>query len=150
MWTRAPSFSELVRQHWSNKTVKGDSTHRIFCKLKTLKWDRLKLNKGVFSDIIDRSEATRTALVATQEVLHGDPWNALHIEKERQLQDQYNLYSKVAHDFMVQHSKATWMQYGDANTIYFHSLMRKQKYKQHISFVTNAHGDVIEDREGIQ
>lgn len=57
--------------------------------------------------------------------------------------------NKAAHDFMLQKTKDTWLVQGDANTKYFHDVLRQKHYKQRIYTVTIEEGAMITDYDQV-
>lgn len=49
--------------------------HKVIYKLKSLKGELLKLNRGVFSDVVNRAKEERTALIHVHEEVQANPWN---------------------------------------------------------------------------
>lgn len=138
MWSLAPQFDETVREVW-RKRVYGDPMHRLMYRLKLL---RQPLHQTQFPAIFRQLEEARASLSHAQIALGDDQWNEHLIQREREALHGYQFLSLAAHNYMVQKSKATWLQLGDDNTHYFHSLMRKKQYARHISVLKTDSGDL--------
>lgn len=149
MWALSPSFYYIVSNVWA-APVFGDKMHRVMYKLKKLKKPLLMLNRQQFPVVVQQLEEARNAFTLAQENLGANKWNQELVDKEQHALQHYQYISKAAHLFMVQQSKATWLQLGDDNTRYFHSLMRKQRYHMKISMIQYLEGDLLTDQVDIQ
>lgn len=144
-WALASHFNDIVRVGWSTPAF-GDKMHRVMYQLKQLKQPLLALSRQQFPDVVHQLETAQSFLIAVQEQLGADKWNHELVQAEQQALQHYHFISTTTHLFIVQLYKAIWLQLGDDNTRYFHSLMRKQRYKRQITMIQSPKGDTLTDQ----
>lgn len=67
------------------------------------------------------------------------------MEEEKTTREEFVHWNRAALSFISQKTKAEWLVQGDANTRYFHSVLKKNYYQKRIYTITSAEGDVITD-----
>ncbi|XP_075098842.1 uncharacterized protein LOC142175754 [Nicotiana tabacum] len=121
----------------------------IVKRLKLLKKKLKKLNKDHSSNIVAEAKEDRKALYQAQTLLHTRPLDIelQAIEKEKYLKFKRSSY--LAEMYLQKRSKAIWLQLGDDNTSYFHSIIKHRKLKQAITQIKNDQGELKSDQDSI-
>lgn len=70
------------------------------------------------------------------------------LRREQETRERYQTTKKAAYAYMLQKTKALWVQEGDENPYYFHSILKKRNYQARISTVCQQ-GVVIDDKVGV-
>lgn len=91
----------------------------------------------------------RSELHSIQHCLQLDPENTRLQHTEMELREQLITKGKAAHALMVQQSKATWLTEGDANTNYFHGLLKQRIYQTKIMAITEPDGRVCSNAQEV-
>ncbi|GJU01186.1 sodium/hydrogen exchanger 6 [Tanacetum coccineum] len=129
-------FCEIVNTGWS-VNVEGCAMFRVVKRLKGLKSPFRKLlhNQG---NLHDRVNKIRVELDEAQKAIDRDPSSfALREEhahyllafKEAQLDEE---------QFLKQKAKVEWLKAGDANTTYFHKIVKSKCARNRIEMVSDA------------
>lgn len=66
-----------------------------------------------------------------------------------ELREQLITKGNAAHALMVQQSKATWLKEGDANTSYFHGILKQRIYQTKIVAITADDGRVCSGEQEV-
>nr|XP_016433942.1 PREDICTED: uncharacterized protein LOC107760411 [Nicotiana tabacum] len=143
-----PHFTRLIEEGWLVQ-VKGYKMFQIVKKLKLLKMKLKKLNKDHSSNIVAEAKEDRKSLHQARVLLHTRPLDIelQAIEKEKYL--KFKTSSYLAEVYLQQKSKATWLQLGDDNTSYFHSIIKHGKLKQAIIHIKNDQGGLNTNQDSI-
>ncbi|VFQ61358.1 unnamed protein product [Cuscuta campestris] len=122
--------------------------HQLVCKLKDLKPDLRRLNKDKFSHIYQQCNLLREQLFQIQEAIKGNAGSEL-ITKELETIKELNWRLKAARLMKLQQVKQEWVQEGDTDSRLFHAWVKKRRLKNHISFIHNSSGQVVEKKSEI-
>lgn len=117
----------------------------LYQKLKDLRKELIGLNREAYMDITSRVNTARVKLEQVQTTLQQDPFNTILQNEERDLYSQLKTLSANEEEVLRQKSRVTWVQLGDGNTRYFHSICRERKAKNAITQITSSSGDIITD-----
>ncbi|XP_074292831.1 uncharacterized protein LOC141619708 [Silene latifolia] len=112
---------------------------RVVMKLKSLKKPLKDLNKQLFADIENSVTHAWKALDAIQDQLKLDPADASLISKEKEAANVYRDLQSACYSFFIQKTKATWVNQGDNNTRYFHSILKGRSAKNKVFLIENHH-----------
>ncbi|XP_019225728.1 PREDICTED: uncharacterized protein LOC109207293 [Nicotiana attenuata] len=127
-WTVEDSFLPLVQTVW-NKQVFGNPMQ-------------------VYGDIFQRTKEFEEKVRKAEET-----WAHTNKESDRamahELTAQYVKYLKVEESVLKQKTQLQWFKDGDANSKYFHSLIRGRRRKLYIHKIKNEDGDWIYGDEAI-
>ncbi|XP_015158404.1 uncharacterized protein [Solanum tuberosum] len=146
-WTDQPNFLDTVKACWE-RTVEGNNMWRFHQKLKRLSntlssWSRREFG-DIFSKVKDYEDKVRVA----KEHLIQD-----HNENNRatlhELNAEYIRFLKMEDSILKQKTQLQWLKEGDANTKYFHSLIRGRRRKLFIHKTTRDNGEWIQRDEKI-
>ncbi|GJY71047.1 uncharacterized protein Tco_0474750 [Tanacetum coccineum] len=131
-------FKEIVSTGWQFP-VSGFWMYKVVKKLKMLKKPLRKLlyDQG---NIIEKVKRLRHELDEVQRALDSDPFNVDIREEEavyiRAFQDA--LFDEEL--FLKQKAKVKWLKSGDANSAYFHKVVKSRASKNRIDSVTTTNG----------
>nr|XP_043620341.1 uncharacterized protein LOC122592208 [Erigeron canadensis] len=138
-------FLDLVKQEW-NGGVQGCYMYKLVQNLKRLKkpLKNLSWNKG---NIFDKVKVLREELVKNQQVMNDQP----HDEQiKRKASDSLNEYISIVSDEMKllqQKANIKWLQEGDKNTAFFHSILRSRRNKSRVESIKDDTGNIYEGEE---
>ncbi|XP_074299839.1 uncharacterized protein LOC141631010 [Silene latifolia] len=149
MWSHSPAFKPCVQQHWS-KEWQGTKMFSLVKKLKSLKWPLKMLNKDDFNDVENNAARARISLEYIQDKLRSDPQNSDFIHQEIDTANSVRFLDRACHEFLLQKSKATWVEKGDQNSKYFHSIIKSRQVRNTVVRIENVKGVTWEDTMEIQ
>ncbi|XP_074288113.1 uncharacterized protein LOC141613276 [Silene latifolia] len=141
MWSKAADFKNCVSQVW-HKDWGGSHMFNLVKKLKSLKWPLKQLNKDNFDDVVNNTARARMNLEFIQLKLRDDPLNAQLIEQELEASGSVRYLEQAYHEFLLQKSKATWVDKGDDNTRYFHSIIKGRQVQNKVIKIEDSYGHV--------
>nr|GEW54656.1 hypothetical protein [Tanacetum cinerariifolium] len=137
-----PLFKDVVNQGWKVH-VSGFWMFKVVKRLKYLK----KPLRGLLSakgNIHDKVIKLRHELDEVQKSLDRDPSNV-------ELRDEEAAYLKAFQDaiideerFLFQKAKIDWLKLDDANTAYFHKVVKSQASRNRIDSITNMDGNIVD------
>ncbi|XP_074301387.1 uncharacterized protein LOC141632772 [Silene latifolia] len=139
MWSQVPDFIPCIQTHW-NTYWPGTKMFRVVMKLKALKKPLKALNQQLFADIENSAAHAWKILDAIQDQLKLDPTDASLISKEKEVAGVYINLQSACYSFYLQKTKATWVNQGDNNTRYFHSLLKGRSAKNKVFLIEDHHG----------
>ncbi|XP_074293363.1 uncharacterized protein LOC141620371 [Silene latifolia] len=143
--------SDTTFQYWS-KFWQGTKMFKVVMKLKSLKKPLKDLNKNLFADVENSTAYAWKILDAIQTALTSNPTDPQLISQEREASQTYRDLQNACDSFLLQKSKASWVNQGDNNTRYFHSLLKGRSTKSKVFRITDValvilftDGDKIQD-----
>ncbi|GJV09458.1 RNA-directed DNA polymerase, eukaryota, reverse transcriptase zinc-binding domain protein [Tanacetum coccineum] len=131
-------FKEIFSTGWQNP-VSGFWMYKVVKKLKMLKKPLRKLlyDQG---NIIEKVKRLRHELDEVQRALDSDPFNI-------DIREEEAVYIRAFQDalldeerFLKQKAKVEWLKSGDANSAYFHKVVKSHASKNRIDSVTTTNG----------
>ncbi|GKB35510.1 hypothetical protein Tco_0880452 [Tanacetum coccineum] len=134
-------FKEVVKNGWQN-SVSGFWMYKVVNRLKLLKKPLRKLlyNHG---NIHDNVKKLRYELDEAQKALDSDLNNLnIQIYEAAYLKDFHDALS-MEERLLMQKAKVEWLKLGDANTTYFHKVVKSQATRNRIDSITTANGDCV-------
>ncbi|XP_074314000.1 uncharacterized protein LOC141649204 [Silene latifolia] len=149
MWSKVPEFLPCVQHIWNTKW-QGTKMFQVVMKLKSLKQPLKNLNKHLFPDIENSTTHAWKVLDAIQTALHMNPIDSVLIDQEREALKTYRDLQTACDSFLLQKSKATWVNLGENNTKYFHSVLKNRHVQSKIFRITDAEGHTHTDGDKIQ
>ncbi|XP_075091612.1 uncharacterized protein LOC142171806 [Nicotiana tabacum] len=148
MWSHAPNFQRAVKLSWE-RGITGSKMFGLVGKLKRLKSTLQEINKVNFSEVEVNTEKTKKELDECQNKLHKDPKNLQLIEHEMRFTKDYHKWKLARDQYFIQKYKIQWLNYGDLNTKFFHSILKARRNTNRIFTISNNNGDIINDLPGI-
>ncbi|XP_074271109.1 uncharacterized protein LOC141595035 [Silene latifolia] len=149
MWSQSVDFKSCVQEHWS-RTWPGTKMYNLVHKLKNLKGPLKNLNKTDFDDIENNAARARMYLESIQEKLRIDPNNPELIHMEIDAASSVRFLDDACYTFLVQKSKVTWVDKGDSNNRYFHSVIKTRQVRSKVMKIEDSKGVLCEDITQIQ
>ncbi|XP_074300991.1 uncharacterized protein LOC141632336 [Silene latifolia] len=149
MWSQSVDFKSCVQEHWS-KYWPGTKMYQLVHKLKNLKGPLKSLNRNDFDDIENNAARARMYLESIQEKLRIDPNNPDLIHMEIEAASSVRFLEDACYTFLVQKSKVTWVDKGDSNNRYFHSVIKTRQVRSKIMKIEDTKGVLCEDISQIQ
>ncbi|XP_074265375.1 uncharacterized protein LOC141587805 [Silene latifolia] len=125
----------LVNDAWlrSNDNIYAHFyTEGLVKKLKSLKWPLKQLNKDNFDDIVNNTARAKMNLEFIQLKLGDDPSNAALIIQELEANSSVRFLEYACSEFLLQKSKAIWVDKGDDNSKYFHSFIKGRQLRNKV------------------
>ncbi|XP_074299812.1 uncharacterized protein LOC141630982 [Silene latifolia] len=149
MWSSSEGFQDCVKLHWNRNWI-GTKMYVLIKKLKSLKCPLKQLNNDDFDDIENNASRASMNLEFLQNEIRKDPLNTDLILKELEAANSVRFLHSACHDFLLQKSKAIWVEKGDTNSKYFHTVIKGKQNKTKVMKIENLQGVMCEDVEDIQ
>ncbi|XP_074290547.1 uncharacterized protein LOC141617262 [Silene latifolia] len=148
MWAKAPEFKHIVTKHW-NVGIYGTPMYTAVKRMKAMKSDLKKLNRNNFHDNEKNAHIMLLSLHSLQAELRTQPQDVHLIEAERKAADGDRQLQEARNAFLLQKSKAQWLEEGDDNTTYFHSVLKKRRAANKVVQIEDANGRVLNQVQDI-
>nr|XP_009792450.1 PREDICTED: uncharacterized protein LOC104239503 [Nicotiana sylvestris] len=137
----------LVVEIW-NKEVRGNAIWVFHQKMKSPShalslWSRQQ-HGNIFQKVKKFEQKVKDA-----EITWAHTNNDIDRENLNELKAQYVRHLKVEQDVLKQKTQLQWFKEGDANSRYFHSLIRGRRRKLYIHKIKNEEGEWIQGDENI-
>ncbi|XP_074315285.1 uncharacterized protein LOC141651471 [Silene latifolia] len=142
MWSKSVDFQQCVKTVW-DQNWPGTKMYKLVCKLKHLKGPLKNLNKNDFEGVENNYVRAQMYLEKVQLSLRTDPLNPDLIVQEREAASSVRFLNEACDEFLLQKSKAIWVEKGDCNTKYFHSII-KARQSAFLDFYTSLLGSSAE------
>ncbi|XP_074266553.1 uncharacterized protein LOC141589828 [Silene latifolia] len=149
MWRLDPNFNQVVSEGW-HKEFRGTQMFQHVCKLKHLKHDLKRLNKGAMGDIKNKVKVAKVALHKMQEELISNPMDPGLVGAAKTLADELVLLKAAWYMFLEQKAKVDWTAMGDDNTHYFHSQLKHRRAQNKVIQIKDQGGKLCTDSSAIQ
>ncbi|XP_074298730.1 uncharacterized protein LOC141629656 [Silene latifolia] len=149
LWSQAEDFKDCVKDVWS-KNCYGTRMYQLVCKLKALKGPLKQLNSANFNDIENNTARARINLEYIQVQIRGDPFNPDLIQQELEASSSVRWMEKACNDFLLQQSKAKWVDMGDNNTKYFPSIIKGRQVRNKVLRIEYSAGRLCDEPATIQ
>ncbi|XP_074290503.1 uncharacterized protein LOC141617216 [Silene latifolia] len=85
-----------------------------------------------------------------KEKLRSNPLDSELIQNELMAASSVRFLDQASYDYLLQKSKATWMENVDKNTKYFHSLIKARQVQNKVLKIADMKGRMCEDATSIQ
>ncbi|VFQ68873.1 unnamed protein product [Cuscuta campestris] len=117
-------------------------------KLNTLRTSLQEWNKATFGNIFSKVLEMKDLVQKAETLFDNDPTpeHRANLHKLRALQTQAN---KNVFDFWKQKANLKWIQEGDCNTSFFHSVVKGKRIQQKISRIKSSEGLWLENPKDI-
>ncbi|XP_074299290.1 uncharacterized protein LOC141630357 [Silene latifolia] len=149
MWGSDPGFRDCVQQVW-RQWIPGTKMYQLVRKLKVLKPELKKINRGHISDVENSADIALIRLHQIQKQLAALPGDEGLIRQEYEASQHSILLQNAKMQFLKQKAKAHWIKGGDANSAYFHGVIKARRNKHFIFQIQNHRGHNHTEDEGIQ
>ncbi|GKD46127.1 putative RNA-directed DNA polymerase, partial [Tanacetum coccineum] len=137
-----PRFKDIVSNGWQY-SMRGFWMFKVVNRLKLLKKPLRKLLYD-HGNLCENVKRLRHELDEAQTTLDSDPSNIELREEEVTYLQAFNDATLMEDRFIMQKAKVEWLRLGDANTAYFHSVVKSQVTGNRIDSITNDSGICME------
>ncbi|XP_019252919.1 PREDICTED: uncharacterized protein LOC109231741 [Nicotiana attenuata] len=145
--TENASFLPLVQTVW-DKQIQGNAMWIFHQKTKALCSELSKWSRREYGDIFQQVKEYESKVIAAEEVwAHTN--NPVDREVLHNLRAQYVKHLKTEESVLKQKTQLQLFKEGDANSKYFHSLVRGRRRKLFIHQIKNEEGEWIQGDEPI-
>ena len=144
-----PDFSEVVKSAWIALPFHGSKQLCVSKNLKDLKPIIRAFNKENFSDLEKRVEDAFTNLTNCQSTSLSSP-SPEAVELERIAHQKWFTLARAEDKFLRQRSRIQWSVVGDANTTFFHRVIKARQNQNHIHLLLDGNGNIIDSLDGIK
>ncbi|XP_069143598.1 uncharacterized protein [Solanum lycopersicum] len=146
-WTENDTFLHTVENCW-NKKVTGNPMWILHTKLKRLTKTLREWSKKEYGDVFEKVKFYEES-VKTAEGNYIRDSSRDNREQLYALNAQYIKYLKIEHAILQQKTHLHWLKEGDANSKYFHAVIRGKRKKMVIHKLLNDNGSCIQGDEVI-
>lgn len=141
-----PEFSPLIGSCWNALEFDGSKMLKISKKLKEMKSIIRHFSKENYSGIEKRVSEAYAHLLSCQQRLLQDP-SSLSMSAEKEAFANWSNLAKAEDSFLHQCARVKWIGEGDANTSFFHRSIKSRQSQNHIHFLLDEAGQVLDSRE---
>ncbi|XP_019253956.1 PREDICTED: uncharacterized protein LOC109232655 [Nicotiana attenuata] len=146
-WVNNNRFLPLVSEIWS-KDVRGSAMWIFHQKIKAQSHALSLWSRQQYGDIFQIVKEFEQKVKDAEMI-----WAQTNTDTDRatlnEFKAQYVRHLKVEQDVLKQKTQLQWFKEGDANSIYFHSLIRGRRRKLYIYKINNKEGQWFHDDENI-
>ncbi|XP_057770764.1 uncharacterized protein LOC130990559 [Salvia miltiorrhiza] len=144
MWILHLEFQEMVQSSWDSELSITCPIFWVMSKLKRLR-NRLKIwNKSTLGNMDMMIMETHQELLDIQNLISSDGYTDDLFDKEVLAQAKINIALSRKSELLRQKSRVSWLQDGDRNTAFFHTLLRCKKKPLIISHL-EINGSMVYD-----
>ncbi|XP_027174232.1 uncharacterized protein LOC113773826 [Coffea eugenioides] len=146
-WTAHLDFREVIKASWQRECT-GSPFHIVCVKLSRLKADIKEWSKHGFGNIfVNARKAEETVLAAERWVEDDDSSDAL--ETLQRATSEWHRWLLMEESFWKQKARMRWLDQGDKNTKFFHSIVKQRRAQSMIHRVKDGEGNWITSAEDI-
>jgi hypothetical protein len=146
-WTLGAGFKETVDASWRIQHG-GSCLRELQCKLKHCKRNLKFWNSQSFGNIFRRKDELELLVRSTEEDLIGH-WNSDLFDQFSSLKQEWREVLLQEEVYWKQKSRNQWIREGDANTKYFHALVRSRIAMSHVDTLLDDDNNLIRGPEAI-
>ena len=146
-WTDNETFLQTIENCW-NRQVIGDPMWIFHTKLKRLTRTLRIWSRKEYGDVFEKVKKYEEMVQKAEADMLVDN-SSENREKLSGANAQYIKYLKLEYAILQQKTQLQWLKEGDANSKYFHAVIRGRRKKMVISKVMNEKGDWIQGEENI-
>ncbi|KAL9233201.1 hypothetical protein vseg_008226 [Gypsophila vaccaria] len=130
--------------------VKGHGMFQVVQKLKYLKSDLRKLNRGLFSNVEHSADMAIQLLHLRQTELQARPGDLVLLRAEKEAATSARFLMEAKHRFLIQRAKTKWAQEGDENTAFFHSCIKERRQGNRVVRIRTINGGLADTSDSLQ
>ncbi|KAL9689657.1 hypothetical protein QQ045_010046 [Rhodiola kirilowii] len=143
-WENLDDYDDIISNTWRCGS-KCLNMFMIQAKMKTMKHIMKQSLVGRTRGMEKKVHQAREALLEAQRKSECNPNDDVYCAAERKLAKEFRKIKYNQFLFNKQRTKAHWIKEGDANTKFFHSLLKTRRTQNNIIQVTQADGTVPTD-----
>ncbi|KAJ9536736.1 LOW QUALITY PROTEIN: hypothetical protein OSB04_un000121 [Centaurea solstitialis] len=140
-----PLFLPTVKTAWE-VPVEGTFMYRVTSRLKALKEPLRKLRR-LYGNLTGKVDALKEELNVIQLACDLDPFNAELKEDLQGLREAYQQACRDENLAMRQRAKVHWLREGDANTRFFHNVVKERRHYNQVRSVCRNDGVFVYDED---
>lgn len=129
MWTTHPNFIQLVKDSWYEE-INGNAIYISMNKLKRLKVLLKKWNWEVFGNVQVTLQQAEKKIIETNILFDSDPANIELLNNYITARWVRDIAAQNYHTLLSQKARINWVQFGDANTRFFHTSIKIRQAKK--------------------
>ncbi|XP_069152141.1 uncharacterized protein [Solanum lycopersicum] len=138
---------ETVEKCWKRDVI-GNPMWNFHTKLRRLTKTLRIWSKQEYGDVFEKVKLYED-LVKKAENIIIDNYSAKNSEKLNAINAEYIKFSKMEYKILQQKTQLHWLQEGDANTKYFHTVIRGKRNRMSIHKLMDESGNWIKGEEEI-
>ncbi|XP_010315021.2 uncharacterized protein [Solanum lycopersicum] len=146
-WIENESFLSTVEQCWK-KDITGNPMWILHSKLKRLTTTLREWSKQEYGDVFEKVKHYEEVVKKAEEDLIMDNSNE-NRGKLKNANAHYIRYLKLEYNILQQKTQLHWLKEGDANSKYFHAVIRGKRKRMSIHKIMKDNGNWIEGEEYI-
>ena len=144
-----PDFAELIKTTWNSLSFHGSKQLCVSKKLKHLKPLIRSFHKENYSDLEKRVQEAFDQLTRCQHLSLTSPSSTTY-EAEREAHSKWFELARAEDKFLRQRSRIQWTVDGDANTTFYHRVIRVRQNQSHVHFLIDDDDTVIDTLDGVK
>ncbi|XP_070045223.1 uncharacterized protein [Nicotiana tomentosiformis] len=137
-WTKYEDFLSVVTEEWQ-KTVQGNTLWTLHQKLKRVSRRLTVWSRQAFGDIYEEPKMLEKQ-INDLETMHIFDTTPAHRAELNEAKAKYVRFLKIQEEVLVQKAKAQWLEEGDRNTAYFHSIIKGRRKRLSILKIQDDDG----------
>ncbi|XP_057779593.1 uncharacterized protein LOC130998178 [Salvia miltiorrhiza] len=149
MWTFHENFQETVRISWMEEVSCRCPIYRVMFKLKRLRGVLKSWNRTDFGNVDTMVADSQTKLLEIQSQIANSGYTEELFDAEVTLQANINKALTRKNSLLQQKSRISWLNDGDRNTAFFHTMLRYKK-KPHMISHLSIDDEVVYEQETIE
>ncbi|XP_074291946.1 uncharacterized protein LOC141618763 [Silene latifolia] len=138
-WVGHPDYLQTIKAAWITP-LQGSPMYCFFQKLKSVKHALTHFHKQHFSNISQRVQSAKNALVECQQKLASNPFCDILIQEERFLIPDYTKLKDHEFSILSQRAKIKDIQDSDCSCKYFFAKISERTQQQVIGGIHDHHG----------
>nr|XP_027082374.1 uncharacterized protein LOC113704698 [Coffea arabica] len=146
-WTSREDFLPIVRDSWK-QPCSGSPLQVLCCKLKRLQGAVQVWNRVVFGDIFQAVRQKEEEVRLAEIRMESDGSEAARVQLHL-AQGRLRAALRVEEVFWKQKARVRWLQEGDRNTKFFHSVVKHRTVRSIVHKIRNDRGEWIESEAEI-
>lgn len=146
-WLHHSDFHNYMKQAWLSYPTTG-GMYGFYNKLRSFKKDIQRWNIDIFGNIFNNLKYAETQLNHAEAALDAQPTEE-HRVAYHKAKAEYLQASAAELRFWKQKDRVKWLQEGDANTQYFHSIVKGKRTKLRIQQIHDAEGHLLTEPSDI-
>ncbi|XP_074289139.1 uncharacterized protein LOC141614280 [Silene latifolia] len=155
LWSKLCAYNEEINGPWVicgdfNTVLVPSERLGVGQETEVLKWPLKQLNMDNIDDIVNNTARAQMNLEFIQLKLRADPSNAALIVQEMEAHSSVRFLESACSEFLLQKSKAIWVDKGDDNTKYFHSVIKGRQLRNKVIKIEDTQGVQCDDPQQIQ
>lgn len=145
-WTDHRDFLKTVELHWNNSAVFADATRNLSSKLKQVRAGLRKWSKG-FSKLSKLIYNSNWVLLLLDGLEDQRPLSKLENAFRKLVQNHLSSLLESKRKYWKQRNTIRWVNLGDENTSFFHTVATISHKRNFIVSLTKADGSIVIDHE---